>query len=77
MLIAESADARKSTAIKKAVSFFEENVAEFRIAHGVNSAEGLQKLLSKKLNLLLRFDELKQFIGKCDIQSSTLLECVT
>ena len=46
-------------------------------ARGVNSAEGLQKILKKNQHgLLLSLDEFKQFVSKCKIDSSVLLPCV-
>lgn len=76
VLLGESADDRKSTAIAKTVDFFRKTMQEFPICHGIGSAEGLQKMLEKDKGLLLCFDELKQFISKCKIESSVLLPCV-
>jgi Primase C terminal 1 (PriCT-1) len=77
LLLADSADDRKSTAITKTTSFFGESIADFFMCRGVGSAEGLQTLLKgagKKL--LLAFDEFMAFVGKCKIESSVLLPCV-
>jgi hypothetical protein len=76
LLLGESADDRKSTAINKAVNFFNETLTEFRVCWGVGSAEGLQKLMEGGGGLLLCLDEFKQFVSKCKIESSVLLPCV-
>jgi len=76
LLLGESADVRKSTAIDKVVDFFRNSVDQFGICRGVGSAEGLQKRLEKDRCLLLCLDEFKQFIGKCKIEASVLLPCV-
>lgn len=60
VLLGESADDRKSTAIKKTVDFFREFYEErFTVCSGVGSAEGLQQILKKTedAGLLLCFDE--------------------
>jgi len=75
ILLGQSADDRKSTAINKVVEFFEE-FPEFSICRGVGSAEGLLRMLQESSNLLLCLDEFKQFVGKCKISSSVLLPCV-
>jgi hypothetical protein len=80
--LGESADDRKSESIKKTISFFESALSqgEFKICHGVGSAEGLARKLgeteqgSKKL--LLVYDELKSFVGKAMIEGATLLPAV-
>ena len=77
LLLADSADDRKSTAISKTTSFFRTSIADFHMCRGVGSAEGLNKLLGgtgKKL--LLSFDEFAAFVGKCKIESSVLLPFV-
>jgi hypothetical protein len=77
VLLGESADDRKSTALTKTTEFFREAVQRgFYICYGVGSAEGLQKRMEENSNLLLCFDEFKQFVGKCKIDSSVLLPCV-
>ena len=78
VLLGASADDRKSTAIDKTVNeFFRGAVENFAVCHGVGSAEGLQKLLKDKRNLLLCLDEFKQFVSKCRIDGSVLLPFVT
>lgn len=76
LLLGESADDRKSTAIAKTVTAFKEWVEGFASCWGIGSAEGLQKLMTKSSNLLLVFDEFKQFVSKCKIDGSILLPCV-
>jgi hypothetical protein len=77
ILLGESADDRKSTAIKKVIEFFRRFVTEFPVCWGVGSAEGLQAALSESNRLLLALDELKQFVAKCRIEGSVLLQCAT
>ena len=78
LLLGESADDRKSTAISKTVSFFEEAAPNgLPVCWGVGSAEGLQKKLQKGTRLVLCLDEFKSFVGKCKIKSSVLLPCVS
>jgi hypothetical protein len=77
VLLGESADDRKSTALKKVIDFFDDaGVDSFQVSWGVGSAEGLQTLLEENNRLLLCFDEFKQFVSKCRITSSVLLPCV-
>lgn len=77
LLLGQSADDRKSTALSKTVGFFKETLTEFPTCWGVGSAEGLQRRFGTGNNLLLCFDEFKQFVSKCRIQSSVLLPCAT
>jgi hypothetical protein len=77
LILGESADDRKSTAIAKTVEFFREAIQGFPVCRGVGSAEGLQERLNEENRLLLCFDEFKAFVGKCKIESSVLLPCVT
>jgi len=76
LLLGESADDRKSTAISKTIDFYRQATTEFPVCWGVGSAEGLQRKLEKNKRLLLGFDELKHFVSKCKIESSVLLPCV-
>lgn len=77
LLLGESADDRKSTAISKTVKFFREAITDFSVCHGVGSAEGLVKTLTEHPRLLLVYDEFKAFVSKSKIESSVLLPCVT
>jgi len=76
LLLGESADDRKSTAIDKTIDFFSGITEGFAVCRGVGSAEGLQKLLLDKPHLLLCFDEFKHFVSKCRIEASVLLPMV-
>lgn len=77
LLLGESADDRKSTAISKTVDFFKSAVSDFEVCWGVGSAEGLQVRMEKAPRLLLALDEMRQFVSKCKIEASVLLPCVT
>lgn len=77
LLLGESADDRKSTAISKTVKFFKETMTDFGVCHGVGSAEGLAKMLGDNPQHLLVYDEFKAFVSKSKIESSVLLSCVT
>ncbi len=78
VLLGESADDRKSTALSKCCDFFRETVLGdgFHVCHGVGSAEGLQERLKESNCLLLCLDEFRQFVSKCKIENSVLLPCV-
>jgi len=84
LLLGESADDHKSTAIDKTIEFFEfalgdnnsKDKLQLNICRGTGSAEGLAKKLNQRGNVLLCYDEFKSFISKAKIQSSTLLQCV-
>lgn len=76
LILGQSADDRKSTAIDKTVRFFQDTIDHFPTCWGVGSAEGLQRKMKKDSSVLLCLDEFKQFIGKCTIKSSILLPCV-
>jgi 5S rRNA maturation endonuclease (ribonuclease M5) len=86
LLLGESGDTRKSTAISKTIEFFQyalEGREPLNLCHGAGSAEGLSKRLNKikeaqqkHPNCVLCLDEFSSFVGKCTIQSSILLPCV-
>ena len=84
LLLGESADDHKSTALDKTTEFFEYALGDnnssgkpqLNVCRGTGSAEGLAKILNKNNNTLLCYDEFKSFISKAKIQSSTLLQCV-
>jgi Bifunctional DNA primase/polymerase, N-terminal len=76
VLLGESGDARKSTAITKTVHFFKEVASDFNVCLGVGSAEGLQKRMEGNKKLLLSIDEFMAFVGKCRIEGSVLLPCI-
>jgi hypothetical protein len=77
IILGESADDRKSTAINKTVDFFRSAVRDYPACLGVGSAEGLQRRLARDLNLLLVYDEFKAFVSKSKVDGSVLLPCVT
>jgi len=77
ILLGNTGIARKSTAIDKVTDFYRSAGAGFTEILGVGSAEGLQKSLSATPNLVLVFDEFKQFTSKTKIEGSVLLPCVT
>jgi hypothetical protein len=78
VILGESGDDRKSTAIRLVVEFFEEALGPeaFAVCHGVGSAEGLADELLGNRELLLVADEFKTFVNKARIESSVLLPCV-
>ncbi len=83
LLLGQSADDRKSTAIFKTIEFFKQHgMSVLNICNGVGSAEGLQKKLDGLIpdgemrKLLLVYDEFKAFVSKCRTESSVLLPCV-
>ncbi|MCX5827600.1 MAG: hypothetical protein NTV58_06315 [Deltaproteobacteria bacterium] len=82
LLLAESSDARKSTAISKTSFFFQEAkrwgaIPDYAECHGIGSAEGLQKMLQGNGRIILIFDEFRAFTSKCSIDGSVLLPCTT
>ncbi|MHC1725457.1 MAG: DUF3987 domain-containing protein [Syntrophobacteraceae bacterium] len=81
LILGQSADDRKSTAISQTQKFFREALSivlenSLSVCHGVGSAEGLQKRLAQNNKLLLSYDEFKQFVSKCRIEASALLPAV-
>jgi hypothetical protein len=80
VLLGQSYEAKKSTAVKRMVRFFQEMWSACggpEVAWGVGSAEGLARELSAKSKLVLAYDELSSFIDKSRVQSSVLLPMVT
>jgi hypothetical protein len=78
LILGESADDRKSTAIAQTTKFFRETFTDaFCTCYGTGSAEGLQQKMKRNNKLLLIYDEFRQFVSKCKIESSVLLPCVT
>lgn len=76
VILGESADDRKSTAVSKTVDFFQSTLADFKTCFGVGSAEGLQRRFLKDNSVLLVYDELKSFVGKAKVDGSILLPMV-
>ena len=80
LILGESADTRKSTAITKTTEIFKEALGEqYHTLPNINSAEGLQRHLKKikESPLLLEIDEFKTLVNKCSIKNSTLLPMLT
>lgn len=73
LILGESADDRKSTAIKRTVQMFDDTI---NTCDGVGSAEGLALFLADYNNTILVLDEFKALASKAKIESSTLLECL-
>jgi len=76
LLLGESADHRKSTAISQTISFFKP-FDGLAACFGVGSAEGLAKRMENAPHLVLVYDEFRQFSSKCRIEGSVLLSMVT
>jgi hypothetical protein len=76
ILLGESADTRKSTAIKKTLDFFRDALPDFPVCFGVGSAEGLAQRFLKNNRLLLLYDEARAFVNKAKIETSVLLQAV-
>ncbi|MBA7496831.1 hypothetical protein ES702_07440 [subsurface metagenome] len=79
--LGESADDRKSTAMKKTIAFFKDTFPHggFNVCRGVGSAEGLAerfKHCKTDKNVILFLDEMKSFVSKSKIETSVLLPCV-
>jgi len=77
LLLGESADDRKSTALKEVVKFFQETIDDFKTCWGVGSAEGLQSIFEQNERLILLLDEFKHFVSKARIDGSVLLPATT
>ena len=78
ILLGESADTRKSTAIEETEKHFSKFLKlsgdnGFSVCRGAASGEGLGRLLQQNIKVLLFYDELKVFVAKCNIKQSTLL----
>ncbi len=77
VLLGESADTRKTTALRKTDQFFRSLTGwEPTVLLGAGSAEGLAKALTDTPELLLHYDELKAFVSKAQAESSVLLPMV-
>jgi hypothetical protein len=79
VLIGESADTRKSTALKTTNGFFRSLGTGFDppTLYGVGSAEGIAAELKENPDLLLQFDEFKAFVDKAKNEHSVALPMVT
>jgi hypothetical protein len=81
VLIGESADTRKSTALRKTDQFWRSlgEDGDAGVLLGVGSAEGLAAELKERVDhtVLLHFDELKSFVDKAKADNSVLLPMVS
>ncbi|MGH2368558.1 MAG: hypothetical protein ACRDI2_10170 [Chloroflexota bacterium] len=79
VLLGESADTRKSTALRKVDEFFRSLGTGYAPAtlFGVGSAEGIAAELKEHAELLLHFDELKTFVDKARSEHSIALPMVS
>lgn len=79
VLIGESADTRKSTALRVTDQFFRNLSAEWEpaVLFGVGSAEGLAAELKERPALILHHDEFKSFVDKAKNEHSVALPMVT
>jgi len=75
ILLGESGDTRKSTAMEETEQHFRGFIepGSMAVCRGAASGEGLGRLLAKTSKVLLYYDELKVFVSKCQVQQSTLL----
>jgi hypothetical protein len=79
-LLGQAYEAKKSTAVKRTISFFENlwsGGGAPHVAWGVGSAEGLARELKSNPCLVLSYDELSSFLDKSRVQSSVLMPMVT
>lgn len=76
LLLGESADARKSTAITQIHKFWQYCEIPVNDCWGANSAEGLEDMMKDMNNTILMYDEFSSFIMKARIESSVLREMV-
>jgi hypothetical protein len=79
LFLGDSADDRKSTAIKAPVDLMMEFFRDtLHVSWGVGSAEGLQARINEIPGgrLLLLQDEFKSLVSKCKIEGSVLLPCI-
>jgi hypothetical protein len=79
ILLGESANARKSTAMDETDKFFREffTIDDFEVCRGAASGEGIAKLMTENPKVLLYYDELNVFVSKANIKNSTLLSATT
>jgi hypothetical protein len=79
VLLGESADTRKSTALRKTDEFFGTLGTKqwtIPVLFGVGSAEGIAAELNQRHDLILHFDEFKSFVEKARNQHSVALPMV-
>ena len=79
LLLGESSEDRKSTALKVVIDFlFEFFPNVLQVCWGVGSAEGLQLRINESpgRRVILTSDEFKALVSKCKIDGSVLLPCI-
>jgi hypothetical protein len=77
LLLGQSANAGKSTAIDAVVELFQGYSKQFEVCRGVGSAEGLQKRMQRVVGgLLLVQDEFSQLLTKGKIEASVLIPMI-
>jgi hypothetical protein len=78
-VLGDSADTRKSTALRKVDEFFRSLGPGYTpsVLFGVGSAEGIAAELKESPSLLLHFDELKSFVDKARNEHSIALPMVS
>ena len=79
ILLGASANAKKSTAVKLMVEFFQTcpSFHPLDIIHGAGSGEGLARELESHPTLTIIFDELAMFLDKTQQKGSVLLGLIT
>jgi Protein of unknown function (DUF3987) len=79
VVIGESADTRKSTALRTVDAFFHSLGVPWEpaVLFGVGSAEGLAAELKESSELILHYDEFKSFVDKAKNEHSVALPMVT
>jgi hypothetical protein len=77
VVVGESADTRKTTALVKTEQFFESLGQRPAVLFGAGSAEGLAAELKESPSLLMHLDELKTFVDKAKHENSVLLPMVS
>jgi hypothetical protein len=79
VLIGESADTRKSTALRTVDAFFHSLGPPWEpsVLFGVGSAEGLAAEVKERPALILHYDEFKSFVDKAKNEHSVALPMVT
>ncbi len=79
VVVGESADTRKSTALRITDGFFRVLNPDWiaGVLYGVGSAEGIAAELKESPTLILHFDELKSFVDKAKAEHSVALPMVS
>lgn len=79
LLLGESADDRKSTALHKTDEFFKSLGEKWvpRVLFGAGSAEGIAAEMQETPTLMLHYDELKAFVDKAKREGNTALPMVS